>query len=212
MSRLQVELFGSLALTGLGHRTDRAIIAGLCGQHPRTVDPDSIDPLLEHVKQSRELKWSGKQLVQFDLPRDLLFHRSTFLPQHPNGLRCSAFDSDGEVVLSKEYFSVGGGFVVDADELNADATLVPPEENVPLPFTSAEELLSICHREQLTIAEVIQCNELCFRSETEIARGLDEIWSVMRACIEAGCYNDGILPGGLVIRRLAPAIYRKITA
>jgi L-serine dehydratase len=212
VSRLQVELFGSLALTGLGHRTDRAIIAGLCGQHPRTVDPDSIDPLLEHVKQSRELKWSGKQLVQFDLPRDLLFHRSTFLPQHPNGLRCSAFDSDGEVVLSKEYFSVGGGFVVDADELNADATLVPPEENVPLPFTSAEELLSICHREQLTIAEVIQCNELCFRSETEIARGLDEIWSVMRACIEAGCYNDGILPGGLGIRRRAPAIYRKLTA
>ncbi|MCA9181249.1 MAG: L-serine ammonia-lyase [Planctomycetales bacterium] len=211
VSRLQVELFGSLALTGLGHRTDRAVIAGLSGNHPRTVDPESIDPLFERVKQSGELKWSGRQSIQFELSRDLLFHRNAFLPQHPNGLRCSAFDSDGNLLLSREYFSVGGGFVVEADELNADATLVLVDE-VPLPFTSAEELMSICQREQLTIAEVIQCNELCFRSEAEIARGLDEIWSVMRACIEAGCRNDGILPGGLGIRRRAPAIYRKLTA
>ncbi len=212
VSRLQVELFGSLALTGLGHRTDRAIIAGLFGHHPRTVDPALIDPLFEQVKQSGELKWLGTQNVQFDMTTDLLFRRSTFLPQHPNGLRFSAFDSEGNVLLSREYFSVGGGFVVEADELNADNAAVTPVEEVPLPFVSAEELLSICHREQLTIAEVIQRNELRFRSEAEITFELDEIWSVMRGCIESGCHSDGILPGGLEIRRRAPAIYRKLMA
>ncbi|MEO8271110.1 MAG: L-serine ammonia-lyase, partial [Aureliella sp.] len=212
VSRLQVELFGSLALTGLGHRTDRAVIAGLSGQHPRSVDPAAIDPLFEQVKQSGELKWMGKQLVQFDMPKDLLFHRNTFLPQHPNGLRCSAFDSERNLLMSREYFSVGGGFVVEAHELHTGAEVETPAEEVPLPFTSAEDLLSICQREQLTIAEVIQRNELSFRSESEITCGLDEIWGVMRACIEAGCHSDGVLPGGLEIRRRAPAIYRKLTA
>lgn len=212
VSRLQIELFGSLALTGLGHRTDRAVIAGMSGQHPRSVEPESIDPLFDRVKQSSELQWLGKQPVKFDMSTDLLFHRTTFLPQHPNGLRCSAFDSEGNILLSREYFSVGGGFVVEADELSAGSAVVTPVEEVPLPFASAEELLSICQREQLTIAEVIQRNELTFRSEAEITRGLDEIWDVMQACIEAGCHTDGILPGGLEIRRRAPAIYRKLTA
>lgn len=212
VSRLQVELFGSLALTGLGHRTDRAVMAGLSGQHPRTVDPASIDPLFEDIQQSGELKWLGTQRVKFDMPKDLLFHRNTFLPQHPNALRCSAFDSDGNLLVSRDYFSVGGGFVVEADELNADAAGGNPVEEVPLPFTSAEELLSICQHEQLTIAEVIQRNELSYRNEAEITRGLDEICDVMRACIEAGCHRDGILPGGLEIRRRAPAIYRKLIA
>lgn len=212
VSRLQVELFGSLALTGLGHRTDRAVLVGLSGQHPRTVDPESIDPLFDQVLKTGEMSWQGKHPLRFDVRTDLLFHRSTFLPQHPNGLRCTAFDSAGSPLLAREYFSVGGGFVVEADELNADPAVVEPLGNAPLPFASAEELLLICQRERLTIAEVIQRNELSLRSEQEIAAGLDEIWTVMQACIEAGCHSEGILPGGLEIRRRAPAIFRKLTA
>ncbi len=212
VTRLQVELFGSLALTGVGHRTDRAIIAGLTGQHPRTVAPDSIDTLFDTVQQSKELKWLGSHTIAFDLSKDLVFHPETFLPQHPNGIRCSAFDSAGCVVLSGEYFSVGGGFVVEADELKGDRPVVAPAHKMPHEFASAEELLMICHHEQLTIAEVIQRNELSLRSDVEISHGLDEIWNVMCECIDSGCHSDGILPGGLAIRRRAPGIYRKLTA
>ncbi len=119
VARIQVELFGSLALTGLGHRTDRAVVAGLAGYHPASVDPAQIDPLFQSVETSCELKWLGRFPLDFQLKRDLRFHYSIFLPQHPNGLRCCAFDEQGGLLLSREYFSVGGGFVVDAEELAA---------------------------------------------------------------------------------------------
>ncbi len=212
VERLQVELFGSLALTGLGHRTDRAVIAGLCGEHPRTVEPETIDPLYEQVEQSQQLPWLGRHTVQFDVSTDLVFNRTTFLPQHPNGMRCSAFDSHGSEVLSREYFSVGGGFVVEAEQLMANRDEQVQLENVPLPFASAEELLAICQRESLSIAEVVHRNELSFRGATQMLRELDEIWSVMRESIEVGCHTEGLLPGGLRIRRRAPDIFRKLTS
>lgn len=212
VSRLQVELFGSLALTGVGHRTDRAVIAGLAGQHPRTVVPETMDPLFETVQHTQKIKWLGKHSLAFDLSTDLLFHRAISLPQHPNGMRFSAFDANGQCLLCRDYFSVGGGFVVDADELTAKPPAANRIQEVPHPFSSADELLSICHTEQIAIAEVIQRNELIYRSHEQISRELDEIWRVMCACIESGCHSDGILPGGLAIRRRAPDIYRKLTA
>ena len=217
VARLQVELFGSLALTGLGHRTDRAVIAGLSGEHPRTVDPAAIDPLFERVSQTGELSWLGQHPISFDLTKDLQLHRSVFLPQHPNGLRCSAWDSAGHELLSREYFSIGGGFVLSADDMSSRAaesrqpSQDRPEDQMPFEFASAQQLLEICEREQLTIAEVVERNELCCRTPQELADGLDEIWSVMQECIEAGCHNEGVLPGGLEIRRRAPDIYRKLT-
>ncbi len=210
--RLQVELFGSLALTGVGHRTDRAVISGLAGQHPRTIVPEIMDPLFDSVQRSRQLQWLGKHTIAFSLSTDLLFHRTISLPQHPNGMRFSAFAADGQCLSCRDYFSVGGGFVVDADELSTNPPATMPVQKIPHPFSSADELLSICQTEQITIAEVIQRNELIHRSHDQISSELDEIWRVMCACIEAGCHSGGILPGGLAIRRRAPDIYRKLMA
>lgn len=213
--RLQVELFGALALTGLGHRTDRAVIAGLCGEHPRTVEPTAIDPLFERVVQSGEVHLFNDFAVPFNMSTDLLFHRSVFLPQHPNGLRCSAWDGEGKPILSREYFSIGGGFVLSPEGTPAGPIdLSQPEgvDKTPLEFASAEELLGICEREQLTIAQVVERNELSSRTSQQLADGLDQIWSVMQASIEAGCLNEGVLPGGLEIRRRAPDIYLKLSA
>ncbi len=218
VGRLQVELFGALALTGVGHRTDRAVIAGLSGEHPRTVDPTAIEPLFERVVQSRELRLLNVHAIPFDVPQDLVFHPSIFLPQHPNGMRCSAWDSKGNSILSHEYFSIGGGFVLSSEDMSTGLPNSPrlsqdePVNNMPFDFSSAEELLGICEREQLTIAQVVERNELSSRTSQQIADGLDEIWSVMQACIEAGCQSEGVLPGGLEIRRRAPGIHRKLSA
>lgn len=211
VERLQVELFGSLALTGLGHRTDRAVIAGLAGCHPQTVDPEMIDPLVEQVQQSGQLSWMGKHAVPFVIDRDLQFHRNTFLPQHPNALRCTASSTNGQTILSREYFSVGGGFVLADDELNS-ANSPAASANYPYPFTSADELLALCHEHRLSIAQVVHANELSSRTAEEIVQGLNSIWSVMLESIETGCRTEGVLPGGLAIKRRAPGIYRKLSA
>jgi L-serine dehydratase len=212
VARLQVELFGSLALTGLGHRTDRAVVAGLAGNHPRTVDPEAIDPLFQAVQAEGKLLCLGRYPLEFQLSRDLLFHYSTFLPQHPNGMRCSALDAAGNPLLTREYFSVGGGFVVTADELNSGPARPEPSVEIPYPFSSAEELLEICEQQRLTIAEVVEHNERKLRSAQDIRDGLDAIWNVMSDCIATGCHTEGVLPGCLAIRRRAPGIYRKLSA
>ncbi len=217
--RLQVELFGSLALTGIGHRTDRAVIAGLSGHHPRTVEPQAIDPLFAEVDAGQMLRWLGQHAIGFELHRDLLWHREQFLPQHPNGIRCTASDQLSDVLLSQEFFSVGGGFVVTAAELTQQADRPSDHQverpfgqgGIPFPFRSAEELLSMCDASQLTIAQIVHANEAVVRTTMEIDGGIDEIWSVMQACIEAGCHHAGVLPGGLGIRRRAPRIFEKLT-
>jgi len=213
VARISVELFGSLSLTGLGHRTDRAVVMGLCGELPRTIDPLTIDDRFHAIESGEPLKWLGKFPIRFDMQRDLIFNRTTFLPQHPNGLRCSAFDAEGQSLLVKEYFSVGGGFVVEPHELQASTELSPaPDAEVPYPFTSGETLLAQCIEHRLSISQVILQNELPHRSQLEIEAGIDELWNAMKASIEAGCHTPGILPGGLGIRRRAPEIYRKLTA
>ncbi len=213
VSRVTVELFGSLSLTGLGHRTDRAVVMGLCGELPRTVDPLSIDERYSAIESGEPLKWLGKFPIRFDMHSDLLLNRTTFLPQHPNGLRCEAFDADGKRLLSKEYFSVGGGFVAEAHELQATPELSPaPDAEVPLPFASGEELLQLCKSHQLSISQLMMRNELTRRSKTEIEAGIDELWAAMKESIEVGCRTGGVLPGGLGIKRRAPEIFQKLTA
>ena len=213
VARITIELFGSLSLTGLGHRTDRAVVMGLCGEMPRTVDPHSIDERFAAIENGEPLNWLGKHPIQFDMKSDLIFNRTTFLPQHPNGLRCEAFDADGKQLLSKEYFSVGGGFVAEAHELQASDNLSPTADaDVPLPFASGAELLKQCEANGLTISQVVMRNELSWRSKSEIESGIDELWAAMKESIEVGCRTGGVLPGGLGIKRRAPEIFQKLTA
>ena len=213
VTRISVELFGSLSLTGLGHRTDRAVIMGLCGELPRTVDPHTIDERFAAIETRETLEWLGKYQVSFNMKTDLIFNRATFLPQHPNGLRCIAFDASGNELLNREYFSVGGGFVAEAHELQAPEQVSPaPDAKVPYPFTSGESLLALCREHGLSISELVMQNELQHRSLTEIEVGIDELWHAMKESIEVGCRTAGILPGGLKIQRRAPEIFRKLTA
>ncbi len=210
VAELRVDLFGSLALTGIGHRTDRAVIAGLCGEHPRTVAPEALDKLFEEVERSKSLSWLGQYPLPFHLASDLVFHRDEFLPEHPNGLRCTACDGDGKTLVTSTYFSVGGGFVVDEHQLAAKGDHNSGAPQLPYPFASADELLGICEARGLSIADVVYANELTYQPAEAIAGQLDEIWGVMRSCIDAGCVHAGILPGGLNIPRRAPGIFQRL--
>ncbi len=213
VARISVELFGSLSLTGLGHRTDRAVVMGLCGELPRTIDPNTIDERFAAIEGNESLEWLGKYPIGFSMEKDLKFNRTTFLPQHPNGLRCIAFDASGIELLNREYFSVGGGFVAEAHELQSSEPLSPaPDAIVPYPFTSGESLLTLCREHSLSISEIVMKNELGHRSRAEIEAGMDELWQAMKESIQVGCETEGILPGGLKIQRRAPEIFRKLTA
>ncbi|WP_442510670.1 L-serine ammonia-lyase [Novipirellula sp. SH528] len=211
VARIVIDLYGSLALTGKGHRTDRAAVLGLCGEHPRSVDPESIDTCFAKIQSERVLLWLGKHSIDFDIERDLLFHGDTFLPEHPNGIRCTAMTGSGETILEKTYLSVGGGFVVGDDEIADAANPLSRDRDAPFSFCSAAELLSQCAEHKLTISELVQQNELTFRSAEEIDRQLDQIWDAMNHSIEMGCQHEGILPGGLNIRRRAPGIFKKLS-
>jgi L-serine dehydratase len=207
--RVGAELFGSLALTGIGHATDSAVLMGLCGEHPESIDTTTIAERCTAINQTKQIKWLSRHEVPFDLAQDLVFHRNEFLPQHPNGLRFTAWDKDGNELAKRQAYSVGGGFVVFEDDHNAseEATAVP---TIPFPFSSANELLTICESNGMTISEVVQQNELNQRDETEIAARLDRIWEVMEASIERGCNASGILPGGLGVRRRASEVLRRL--
>ncbi len=210
--RIKVDLFGSLALTGVGHRTDYAVVMGLCGEMPRTIDPESIDSRFARIQNEGQLYWLEQYPISFSLNTDLVFNRNAVLPQHPNGLRISAYDQAEQLLETREYFSIGGGFVLAADELDSNGASSQPGSvsEVPYPFTSADELLSICRVTKLTIPEVVRSNELANRSESELEAGLDAIWAAMRESIDAGCRTRGTLPGGLGIRRRAPDIHQKL--
>ncbi len=210
--RIQVDLFGSLALTGVGHRTDYAVVMGLCGEMPRSIDPESIDSRFSRIQNEGQLLWLERYPIAFCLKTDLVFNRNAVLPQHPNGLRITAYDQAGQLLETREYFSIGGGFVLAADELDSSGASSQQGaiSEVPYPFTSADELLSICRVTKLTIPQVVRINELANRSENDLESGLDSIWAAMRESIDTGCRTRGVLPGGLGIRRRAPDIHQKL--
>ena len=205
--RVQAQLYGSLALTGKGHATDRAVLLGLSGQRPDGIDPDEADKIVSAIRETKRLNLGGRREIGFDEPRDLNFLQRERLPHHSNGMRFTAFDPAGSELDSKVYYSTGGGAVVDEAAVSRNA---PPEgpSDGPYNFSSSEELLDICRRENLSIAEVVRANERAVRSDAEIDSKLDEIVAAMSACIDRGMAIDGILPGGLNVRRRAPALYR----
>ena len=210
---LRVDLYGSLALTGQGHGTDRAILLGLSGEEAATIDPASIDPKLAEIRRSGSLSLLGSHPIPFREPEHLFFHRDEMLPpgavtHHPNGVRFTAFDSADQSLLTRTYFSIGGGFILADGETSAPAaTIAAP---VPFPFSSAAELLHRAADAGLAIWELMLANESALRPGDDVRSGILHIWSVMQGCIDRGMATEGILPGGLSVRRRAPRLAARL--
>lgn len=207
IARVEVELYGSLALTGKGHGTDKAILNGLEGEIPHLVDPFKMVPRMEEIIKTGEINLNGKKLISFNVDTDLLFLQKEVLPKHSNGMRFNIFDNNNQLLLSKIYYSIGGGFVVSDEEFG-----VEPPDNKPVPynFSNGEQLLQLCKDNNFTIAQLMLSNEKTWRTEEEIETGIMQIAKVMEECIKNGCRNSGILPGGLNLRRRAPQLYKKL--
>lgn len=205
--RIKIELYGSLALTGKGHGTDKAILNGLEGKAPEMVEPESMVPRMHEIIASKTLLLAGKKSIPFDEPSDFLFFQKELLPKHSNGMRFTAYDSRGTSLLSQIYYSIGGGFITTEEDFDkSSSTLRRP----PYPFTTARELLKLCQDNQLTIAELMITNELTWRDKATIHKDILAIAKVMNECIENGCKHPGILPGGLNLKRRAPDLYKKL--
>jgi L-serine dehydratase len=213
VTRVRVGLYGSLGATGKGHGSDKAVILGLLGEAPDTVDVDAVPALLRQVRQDRRIALPGGPAIGFDEKADLVFFRRERLPFHANGMRCAAFDGAGAPLAERCYYSVGGGFVV-SDEAAADGTrhkVIAPDATVlPHPFHSGAELLALCAHEGLSIAALMRRNERHWRSDADIDAGLLTIWQVMQDCVARGCRTDGTLPGGFKVKRRAAALHRAL--
>jgi len=213
--RVCSQLYGSLGATGKGHGSDKAVLLGLGGHEPDTVDVDAIPALLETIRAERNVALLGTHHIAFDEKADLVFHRRETLPFHANGMRFTAFDAAGAVLLEKVYYSVGGGFVV-SDEVAHDGTkqkVIAPDTTVLAhPFHSGSELLELTKQHGCSIAQLMRRNERHWRSDAEIDAGLLKIWAVMQACVERGCKTDGVLPGGFKVRRRAAELHRQLCA
>ncbi|KZC37317.1 UNVERIFIED_ORG: L-serine ammonia-lyase, partial [Rhodanobacter sp. FW104-R5] len=207
--RVRAELYGSLAMTGRGHGTDKAVLLGFEGQHPDTVDPDAIPATLERIRGTGRIRLLGKREIAFDEKADLVFNKRQKLPFHTNGMRFSAYDADGSELASRDYYSVGGGFVVNTDEA-AEDRIVADTTAQPYPFSSGDEMLALCKQHGLTIAQLMMANESVWRSEAETRAGLLTIWQAMQDCVTRGLRSPGTLPGGLHVARRAPAMAEEL--
>jgi L-serine dehydratase len=207
--RVRVSLYGSLAHTGRGHGTDKAVMLGLQGEQPDTVDPDHIDTMLERIRSQQEISLLGRHTVEFQEKIDLSFRKRELLPHHPNGMRFEAIDAGGDVLESRDYYSVGGGFVINQDQAAADR-IVADRTELPYPYQSGDELLDLCKRNQMSIAGIMLANECTWRPEDEVRTGLLRIRDAMKACMERGFRQQGSLPGGLNVIRRAPLLYREL--
>jgi L-serine dehydratase len=209
--RIRVELFGSLAHTGRGHGTDKAILLGLEGQWPNLIDPDIMEPRLRAIRESKKLMVLGTHEINFDEKYDLAFNKRQKLPYHSNGMRFSAYGANEHVLATRDYYSVGGGFVVNQDEA-AEDKIVPDRTEQPYPFASGDELLEICKSENLTIAQVMRANERVWHSDAEVHAQLSQIWQAMQDCVARGTRASGVLPGGLKVQRRAPEMLRELSS
>ncbi|MHB8404231.1 MAG: L-serine ammonia-lyase [Gammaproteobacteria bacterium] len=208
-AQVVAQLYGSLALTGKGHGTDRAVLLGLEGETPDEVNPDSIEQRLARIRSSGRINLLGKREILFDEPMNLLFHRNQVLPKHSNGLRFTALDADGKTLLKDEFYSIGGGFIIRGTDDEGDAAAA--EVKLPYHITSAEELLALCEKHSLRVDQLMLENEKTWRKEAETRAGLLKIWHVMQACVERGMRESGELPGGLHVMRRAPKLYRDLS-
>ncbi|GAA0516421.1 L-serine dehydratase [Saccharopolyspora subtropica] len=208
--RVKVELFGSLGATGHGHGSPKAVLLGLEGHRPETVDPAAVEGRVAEIRETGRLRLDGDREIRFVVERDLVMHRRRSLPLHPNGMRFTATDADGGEVDSAVFYSVGGGFVVDEQATGADR-IKPDETAVRYPFRTGAELLARTAESGLSISGVMLANELSWRSEDAVREELLGIWRVMRECVDNGCRNTGELPGGLRVRRRAAELAATLT-
>jgi len=206
---VKAELYGSLGATGKGHGSDKAVLLGLEGEHPDTVDTEAIPARLQTIRDSGHLRLLGVHDIVFVEKQHLAMIRKP-LAYHPNGMIFRAFDQAGLQIRSREYYSVGGGFVVDEDAAGHDR-IVEDSTVLTYPFKTAKELLGHCTAQQLSVSQVMLANEAAWRPEAETRAGLLRIWQVMQDCVEAGYRHEGILPGGLKVKRRAPALYRQLS-
>ena len=211
VTRVQVELFGSLGATGKGHGSDMAVLIGLEGSEPETVDTGRTQQRMQNIVNSQRLLLDGSREIAFDPASDLLLHKRKSLPYHPNGLTFAAFDAEGVCLQKNTYYSVGGGFVVNPDaEAEGELLIVEDSTPQPFPFTTGAGLLAHCREQGYSISQIMLMNEQVWRSEDEIRSGLLHIWQVMKECVERGCRTEGILPGGLKVKRRAAPLRRKL--
>jgi len=208
--RIKAELFGSLGATGKGHGSDKAVMLGFEGDLPESVDTTTVDDRLEHIRDQQQINLLGRHPVRFMEKDHLIMYKRQALPFHPNGMTFSAFDQQGEVLCRATFYSVGGGFIVDetasgTDRIKQDDTVLP------YPFLSAVNLLIHCANNNMSISDVMMENEKVWRDEAEIRSNLLKIWKVMQTCVNNGCRNEGILPGGLKVKRRAAELYRKLS-
>jgi L-serine dehydratase len=208
-TRVGAQVYGSLALTGKGHCTDRAVLLGLAGHRPHTIDPAAIEPEVDRIRGSGRLPLAGRHDIEFDEPLDLLFHRDQTLPLHPNGMRFTALDAAGEVLYREEFYSTGGGFVVRAADFGREPD-ASQDVKVRHPFASGDDLLRACRDNGLEMHEVVMANEAAFRPEAQTRAELLRIWSAMTDCIERGLRGTGLLPGVLKVRRRASRMHRML--
>ncbi|WP_116366126.1 L-serine ammonia-lyase [Parahaliea mediterranea] len=208
-TRLTAELFGSLGATGAGHGSPKAVILGLAGEAPESVDVESIPQRVAAVRDDGRLMLMGEHEIDFSYRNDLIMHRTESLPYHANGMRFSAYGSGGDVLYSRIYYSVGGGFVIDEAAAEGDVLVEDPTQ-VAYPFTSAAGLLQQCREHGLSISALMLANEKSWRSEAEIREGLLAIWRVMDDCIRRGASTEGIMPGGLKVKRRAAQLHRQL--
>jgi L-serine dehydratase len=212
VATVRVALYGSLGLTGPGHGSDKAVLLGLEGEQPATVDVDAVPARLEAIKQRGTVRLLGEHEIPFTLGKNLEFNRRKKLGYHPNGMRFTAYDADGATVRERAYYSVGGGFVADEDEAAAGPAGEPNGPDLPYPFTTGEQLLAHARASGLPVSGIMLANEQALgRTAGQVRADLADLWQVMRACVERGCATDGMLPGGLKVPRRAPRLFRQLT-
>ena len=212
--QVRASLYGSLALTGAGHGTDFAVVAGLMGEVPEDIDPVASRDRVDAARRDQRLPLGGRHEIDFDPAADLEMHKAEFLPEHPNGMRLEAFDGTGRSLYQNVYFSIGGGAVLDRAAITANKSAgrdEVPHRPVPYAFGNAAELLAQCRKHGLTIAEIVWRNELTYQDEAATRARLLKVWRAMCDCLERGLRTEGVLPGGLKVKRRAPSLYRQAT-
>jgi L-serine dehydratase len=213
-ARVKAQMYGSLGATGKGHGSDKAVLLGLAGHEPDTVDIEQVPAILEAIRAQHRVTLNGSHEIAFDESADLVMHRRESLPFHANGMRFTAYDAGGAELENRVYYSVGGGFVV-SDEVAADGTkqktIAPDTTVLPHPFHSGDDLLRQCDEHGVGIAELMRRNEHHWRTDAQIDAGLMKIWKVMQECVARGCRTEGVLPGGFKVKRRAAQLYRDLT-
>jgi L-serine dehydratase len=209
IARLQAELYGSLAFTGVGHGTDNAVLLGLEGEDPACIDPDTMVGKIGRIRNDGTLKAAGQHAIRFNVEEDLIFDGGIRLPFHSNAMKFRALNKHGHVLREEIWYSIGGGFVIDEKEAGRNSA-VGDQEGEPYPFNTGDELIALGKQHGLSIPEIMLANEMAFRSEGDVRDGIRTIWKAMEDCIDRGLRHDGVLPGGLNVKRRAAKMHRSL--